>query len=140
MYPTIFGSAPQGVPNPYVPHRHPYPTRFHGPVWTSARFGRQLQQTPAYRGGLVRPNPLSASPDGLGQDAVGITRSAFADAFIGAAVGFFGAPSKDDAVVYGVAGAAACGFGGKLGLVAVLMGLVVQSQRRASLRPELPWG
>lgn len=30
---SIFGNTYNGVPNPMVPHRHPYPTRFHGPVF-----------------------------------------------------------------------------------------------------------
>lgn len=30
---SIFGNTYNGVPNPMVPHRHPYPTRYHGPVF-----------------------------------------------------------------------------------------------------------
>lgn len=30
---SIFGDTYKGVPNPMVPHKHPYPTRYHGPVF-----------------------------------------------------------------------------------------------------------
>lgn len=30
---SIFGDTYGGVPNPMVPHKHPYPTRYHGPVF-----------------------------------------------------------------------------------------------------------
>lgn len=29
----IFGDVSEGVPNPLVPHVHPYPTRYHGPIF-----------------------------------------------------------------------------------------------------------
>lgn len=28
---SIFGDTYHGVPNPLIPHYHPWPTRFHGP-------------------------------------------------------------------------------------------------------------
>mgnify|MGYP006992515553 CR=1 FL=1 len=30
---SVFGDTAEGVPNPQVPHEHPYPTRYHGPMW-----------------------------------------------------------------------------------------------------------
>ena len=30
---SIFGDTYKGVPNPMIPHKHPYPTRYHGPVY-----------------------------------------------------------------------------------------------------------
>jgi len=36
------GDYPQGVPNPYIMHRHPFPTRFHGGIWTRPVFGFPL--------------------------------------------------------------------------------------------------
>ena len=30
---------PQGVPTPYLVHVHPYPTRFHGSIYTRPEFG-----------------------------------------------------------------------------------------------------
>lgn len=32
MY-SVFGNTSRGVPSPYVPATHPYPTRFHGPLY-----------------------------------------------------------------------------------------------------------
>jgi len=31
---SIFGDTYNGVPNPMIPYQHPYPTRYHGPVFT----------------------------------------------------------------------------------------------------------
>ena len=31
-----------GVPSPYALHVHPYPTRFHGPVYGMADFEKQV--------------------------------------------------------------------------------------------------
>lgn len=38
--PDIFGDTSQGVPNPLSPHVHPYPTRYHGPIFNQPMFGR----------------------------------------------------------------------------------------------------
>jgi hypothetical protein len=38
---------PAGVPTPYVAHVHPYPTRFHGGIWTRPQFGFPQMQAPA---------------------------------------------------------------------------------------------
>jgi len=35
----LLGPYPAGVPTPYVAHVHPYPTRFHGGIWTRPVFG-----------------------------------------------------------------------------------------------------
>lgn len=35
----IFGETYRGVPNPHVGHVHPYPTRYHGPIWTQPQAG-----------------------------------------------------------------------------------------------------
>ncbi len=37
---------PHGVPNPYVAHVHPYPTRFHGAIPTRPVFGFPWVRTP----------------------------------------------------------------------------------------------
>jgi hypothetical protein len=37
---------PAGVPTPYVAHVHPYPTRFHGGIWTRPVFGFPQIETP----------------------------------------------------------------------------------------------
>ncbi len=36
----------QGVPTPYVMHVHPYPTRFHGPIYTRPVFGAPVIARP----------------------------------------------------------------------------------------------
>lgn len=41
---SIFGDTYHGVPNPLIPHTHPYPTRFHGPVYGVPRFDLPYQQ------------------------------------------------------------------------------------------------
>ena len=37
---------PAGVPTPFVAHVHPYPTRFHGAIWTRPQFAFPQMQTP----------------------------------------------------------------------------------------------
>jgi hypothetical protein len=37
---------PAGVPNPFVAHVHPYPTRFHGAIWTRPQFAFPQMQAP----------------------------------------------------------------------------------------------
>jgi hypothetical protein len=37
---------PAGVPNPFVAHVHPYPTRFHGAIWTRPEFAYPQMQAP----------------------------------------------------------------------------------------------
>jgi len=133
MYPSIFGEVTRGVPNPYVPHRHPYPTRYHGPIYTVPRFGNRYHERPNYV-----PPGLAASPDGLGETTLPmITRSAIADALIGAFVGWLGAPDRSDAIMYAVGGAAATGLGGAVGLGALLSFELYQAQQRGGLRADL---
>lgn len=38
---------PAGVPTPYAMHIHPYPTRFHGGIWTRPVFGFPSAQAPS---------------------------------------------------------------------------------------------
>jgi hypothetical protein len=42
----IFGDTSEGVPNPLVPHVHPYPTRYHGPIFNQPQFTRPFVQNP----------------------------------------------------------------------------------------------
>lgn len=53
---SIFTNTYNGVPNPQIPHEHPYPTRFHGPVYGVPRFGlpyrHQSWQAPSGLPGL----------------------------------------------------------------------------------------
>jgi len=46
-----------------VPHVHPYPTRYHGPIWSYPTFGQPYESNPYARG----PSYMGfGSPDGLG--------------------------------------------------------------------------
>jgi hypothetical protein len=40
------GPYPEGVPNPYAPMLHSYPTRFHGPIYTRPMFSFPFNPTP----------------------------------------------------------------------------------------------
>lgn len=66
---------PAGVPTPYVAHVHPYPTRFHGGIWTRPVFGYPQIQQPASvfipgRDIDMRPDQPYTGPGyaGLGRD------------------------------------------------------------------------
>ena len=47
---------PHGVTSPYVAHAHPYPTRFHGGIWTRPVFGFPWVRTPHF---VIRPSELT---------------------------------------------------------------------------------
>lgn len=49
---------PHGVPSPYTAHVHPYPTRFHGGIWTRPVFGNPWVRTPHF---VIRPSELTAA-------------------------------------------------------------------------------
>jgi hypothetical protein len=77
----IFGNVAQGVPSPYVPHIHPYPTRYHGPIFTQPQFGRPYRANPSAvapyagvgdeSGESAAPNPLSKLAGMVGVGIVG---------------------------------------------------------------------
>lgn len=50
-----------GVPTPYVAHVHPYPTRFHGGIWTRPVFGMPQIQTPTTV--FMPPRDIDMQPD-----------------------------------------------------------------------------
>lgn len=60
----IFGDTSNGVPNPLVPHVHPYPTRYHGPIFNQPMFTRPFVQNPyataPYAGVGQEPSTLSS--------------------------------------------------------------------------------
>jgi len=69
---SIFGDTYSGVVSPLVPHVHPYPTRFHGPIYNYPRFYRPYRtQSFMVPGNYLNPN-LSVS--GLGDSDSGATR------------------------------------------------------------------
>lgn len=52
---------PRGVPNPVVAHVHPYPTRFHGGIWTRPVFGQP--QIPSPLTVFLPPRDIDMRPD-----------------------------------------------------------------------------
>lgn len=63
---SIFGRTYQGVPNPQIGYQHAYPTRYHGPIFTTPRFGLPFQA-----------NPMAVAPfSGLGDVATDFGLSA----------------------------------------------------------------
>jgi hypothetical protein len=43
---SIYGNTYGGVPNPMIPHQHPYPTRYHGPVFNYPQPGYRYATRP----------------------------------------------------------------------------------------------
>jgi hypothetical protein len=137
---SIFGDTYGGVPNPQIPFQHAYPTRYHGPVFRMAQPGYTYARRPYALPGFLGLKGLGRA--GLGKAALGalrepVTGSLLADAAVGAAVGFLGAPRREAALAYAVAGLAAGGLLGTVGLVGLLAFELYQAQRQAGLRPEL---
>jgi len=127
---SIFGDTYDGVPNPMVPFQHAYPTRYHGPVWRMAQPGHVYARQPY------------ASPPFLGLGAISepLTGSPFADAALGALVGWIGAPSRDQALTYAAVGMIVSGLLGSVGLLGLLGMELYQAHTKARLRPELSGG
>lgn len=148
QYPSIFGVTQEGVPNPQILHDHPYPTRYHGPIWTYPYFGKPFRQNPyasppyagfgqapassglggcgcALRpvaGGAQGTSGFGLDPDGLG--AVNLTSSptgsVLLDAIVGGALGAMMAKSGSDRVLWAGGGMVATLVGGALGLVGIV--------------------
>jgi hypothetical protein len=56
---SIFGDTVDGVPNPLIGHAHPYPTRYHGPIFNQPQFTQPWKE-----------RPYAVAPySGLGADA-----------------------------------------------------------------------
>lgn len=98
---SIFGPTYEGVPSPLVGHTHPYPTRFHGPIWRYPVATRPFVE-----------NPMAVTPyAGFGEDPtapttwdkIRIVALLVAPPVIGAAVG---AAIVKNAVIGAAAGAA----------------------------------
>jgi hypothetical protein len=45
-YDSIFGPTYNGVPNPQIPFKHKYPTRYHGSTWNWPEFKRTYVENP----------------------------------------------------------------------------------------------
>lgn len=104
---SIFGDTYNGVPNPQIPHTHPYPTRYHGPIFTTPKFGLPFKANPyasapysgtgdASRGmsmgtqlviGLVGAAAIGATAGALSSGKPDSTAGARAGAAVGLALG-----------------------------------------------------
>lgn len=51
-----YHELPEGVPSPVVTHVHPYPTRYHGGIWTRPVFGLPWVRTPH---AVFRPSQMA---------------------------------------------------------------------------------
>lgn len=77
---SIFGDTYRGVPNPMVPHKHPYPTRFHGPVFKYPMPGWSYNVSPYARApfdgfglGATGDCPANPEPTSKGQQGPAVT-------------------------------------------------------------------
>lgn len=126
---TIFGDIAHGVPSPLRQHEHPWPTRYHGPIYTVPYFTEPYQQE--IRAGA----PFAGTPGlgncgcgpkvGSGLGAINLTGSAtgniYLDIAIGAGVGVLvGFGSEGDRTLWAGAGAAAAATLGALGILGVV--------------------
>jgi hypothetical protein len=106
---SIFGDTYGGVPNPMVPHRHPWPTRYHGPIYTVPGVAKPTyRQRPYARASFVG---MGAAPfaEALGSN---VTGSPLADALLGAGLGYLVAPEGQNRPAWVIGSAiAAYGFG-----------------------------
>lgn len=129
---SIYGDTHRGVPNPMVPHRHPYPTRYHGAVLDYPQ--------PAHD--YVRSPYAKAPYDGLGADpffgrGTSFTGYQFLDVAIGAYLGWIAATKEDAAPVHAIVGGLAAMSFGAPGMVAFLAAEVLMSHRERGLRKDI---
>jgi hypothetical protein len=120
---SIFGDTWHGVPSPTIPHTHPYPTRFHGPVNTIPAFTlpyrEQSWQSP--QGNLLQQMRALHGLDGVES----LTGSSIVDAVVGGLIGYFSAPqgahsgAAKERLLWGVGGGLAGLVAGSLGIGAV---------------------
>jgi len=130
---SIFGDTVHGVPNPEIPFKHAWPTRYHGPVF--------LYPQPGW--GYAKAEYAQAPFLGLGLDALGyqprsLTGSQVVDTLLGAVLGYIAAPNKEHALLHAVAGGAAGGFFGGVGLAGLLAIELVMQHKEAGQRDDLP--
>lgn len=124
---SVFGDTYHGVPNPYVPHRHPYPTRYHGTILAAPRFSLPYVEypyaKPPFAGEDSRP-PLFSSLSG----------STIGDAAIGAAFGYLIAPGEQRGMWTGIGGVATM-LAGTMGLLGTAALAFMSRPRRLTGMP-----
>lgn len=127
---SIYGDTYGGVPNPMVPHVHPYPTRYHG-----ARFDYPY---PGHRYAL---SPYARAPfDGLGDPIFGrgstLTGYTFLDAVIGAGLGYLAAPKPEQAATHAAFGGLSAFMFGAPGMIAFLAAEVLLTHQELGRRKD----
>jgi hypothetical protein len=122
---SIFGDTYGGVPNPLVPHRHPWPTRYHGPIYTVPGVAKPTYRMRPYaRAPYMGTNGMGASPF----DPLSGSRAL--DAVGGAVIGYLVAPKPGDAPLWSIAGAFAGYAAGFMGMAGTLgAGIYMRSKR-----------
>ena len=131
---SIFGATYGGVPNPFVPHSHPWPTRYHGPLNHYVRAGGIYQ--PSVYSVPTPGSPFGASPDGLGafepsSSAGGMLLRACAGALLGAAAALGASSTPAPSAVIAAAAAAATVIFGPEGMTSSIIAIaLVSAQRR----------
>lgn len=115
---SIFGDTYKGVTNPIVPHWHPYPTRYHGPLFTLPQatfsYASRPRDVP-----VQNRSVMSSSFRGMGATPLLFSSpsgNSIVDAAIGGVIGYLVAPQSDKMTVAGV--------GVVAGLVAGTAGLI----------------
>lgn len=113
---SIFGDTYNGVPSPLVAHVHPYPTRFHGPVYGTPKFGRTYRE----QSWQVPSDFLAVN--GFGEPALfgSATGNSLFDTLLGAGLGYVMAKNESDRLLWAGAGAAAGLLAGTLGIIGVI--------------------
>jgi len=121
---SIFSDTIHGVPSPTIPHTHPYPTRFHGPIYTTPRFmlpyREQSWQTPS---DYIFPSTFVGPMHGLGEAPAlfgTASGSVLLDTLLGAGLGYAVAKNDSERLLWAGAGAAAGLLAGTLGLLGVV--------------------
>lgn len=129
---SIYGDTYNGVPNPMVPHVHPYPTRFHGAKLEYPQPGFQYVARPY----ASRPfNGLGTEPF-FGRGTT-LTPFPFLDVIIGAGLGFLAAPKKEAAVVHAAFGGMAALVFGAPGIVGFLAAEVLLTHQELGRRKDI---
>lgn len=143
---SVFGDTYHGVPNPNVPHRHPYPTRYHGPIYTMPMYTGPFVERPYGLAPFMGTDGLGACPCGcggkcgcagvgqFGQDEQpcllrSVTGSSTLDAVVGGALGYALSPRPEQRVTWTGVGALATMLLGTLGIVGTA-GAIVYSMKK----------
>lgn len=124
---SIFGDTYNGVPNPMVPHVHPWPTRYHGPIFTNPGVAK-----PTYRERDYAKPPFMGmgQHSGMGAVSLDVSGSSWIDALLGAGVGLVAAPQPKEQPLWVIAGAIAAYAAGWAGMAGTVGAGVLLRPRR----------